>query len=340
MVMVEIDSNAILLELLKNRTDGEMIRTYNNLVSQLLRCSAQPKKHILDNEISTNMKHHVQDKYKFTVKLVLPGCHCHNAAKVTIRNFKPHFFSVLAGVADSFPHNLWDRVLPQTEVTLKLLWESNAKPHVSAYTHVCGPFDYSKMLLAPMGCEVQIHKQMDKCSTWAFHCLYGWYLNTSSDHYCVHNCHMKSTKAERLSDTGHFHHKTITKTTLTLQAKLMQALANCKAALAGLISSPAHVQANDLCKLIDLTEAFLTPTEQLSTTNRQPGLPTLWVHSITQDNPRAVPRVPPSTTPIPRVVQVHDLAQHTKSHQCRIHKTTPPIFLSLQPPALSIHSHV
>jgi hypothetical protein len=103
---------------------------------------------------------------------------------------------VLAGVADSFPDTLWDRLLPQTEITLNLLRQSNATPTVSAYAHLCGPFDYNRMPLAPMGCEVQIHEKTDKRSTWAYHCVDGWYLNTSPEHYRVHNCHIKTTKAD------------------------------------------------------------------------------------------------------------------------------------------------
>jgi hypothetical protein len=162
MVMVEIDSNAILVEPMKSCNDKEMIRAYDTLVQRLLRAGIQPKKHVLDNEISNNMKTHIRDKYKFALELVPPGCHRRNAAEVAIRNFKAHFLSVLAGTAESFPSSLWDRLLPQTEITLNLLRQSNSTPTVSAYAHLCGPFDYNKMPLAPMGCEVQIHEKTDK----------------------------------------------------------------------------------------------------------------------------------------------------------------------------------
>jgi len=107
MVMVEVDSNVILLKPIKIRHDHEMIQAYDTLTNPLL-CTGmqmQPKKHVLDNEISANMKNHTHDKYKFTVKLVPPGCHHCNAAEVAIHNFKAHFLSVLAGTAASFPIN-------------------------------------------------------------------------------------------------------------------------------------------------------------------------------------------------------------------------------------------
>ena len=66
------------------------------------------------------------------MELVPPGCHRRDAAEVVIRNFKAHFLSVLAGAAEDFPANLWDRLLPHTEITLNLLQQSNATPTVSA----------------------------------------------------------------------------------------------------------------------------------------------------------------------------------------------------------------
>jgi hypothetical protein len=105
--------------------------------------------------------------------LVPPGCHRRNAAKVAIRNFKAHFLSVLAGVSNDFPLNLWDKLFPQTEITLNLLCQSNATPTISAYAHINGPFDYNKMPLAPMGCNVQVHEKADSRGTWSFHSVDG-----------------------------------------------------------------------------------------------------------------------------------------------------------------------
>ena len=127
---------------------------------RLQQANIHPWKHVLDNEISENMKQHIKEKYKFELKMVPPGCHQRNAAEVAIRNFKSHFLSVLAGTAESFPLHLWDRLLPQTKITLNLLRQSNATPTVSAYTHLSGPFYYNKMPLAPMGCKVQIHENV------------------------------------------------------------------------------------------------------------------------------------------------------------------------------------
>ncbi len=94
MVMVEIDSNAILIEPMKNRKDDEMIWAYNALLLQFKWAGIVPKKHVLDNEVSENMKNRIRDMCKLDMKLVPPDCHRRNAAKVAIHHFKAHFLSV------------------------------------------------------------------------------------------------------------------------------------------------------------------------------------------------------------------------------------------------------
>ena len=140
------------------------------------------------------MNNIIQDEYKIQLELVSPGCHQHNAAEVAIRNFKAHCLSVLAGVADYFPLQLWDRLLPQTDLTINFLRQSNATSKVYAYAHLSKPFGYNKIMLAPMGCDSQVHDNKDKKMTWSYHSVDGWYLYTSPEHYRNHACHINSTK--------------------------------------------------------------------------------------------------------------------------------------------------
>ena len=284
MVMVEMDSNAILVEPMKSREDKEMIRAYDTLVKRLTSAGIQPKKHVLYIEVSNNMKEHIKEHHKFKMELVPPGCHRRNAAEVAIRNFKSHFLSDMAGTAASFPGNLWDRLLPQTEITLNLLRQSNSTPHISAYAHISGPFDYNKMPLAPMGCEVQVHDKTDKRGTWAFHSVDGWYLNTSNEHYRVHNCHIKSTKSERLSDTVHFKHKNITNPEITPLDKLMHAIANCKAAIAQVNTGQSSQQMQELKAVVKQAEQVVLPRVQIE--SNKPSL-----ESQQRTQMHSVPRV-------------------------------------------------
>ena len=193
---------------------------------RLNRAGIKPKKHVMDNEVSNSMKTLIKDDYKMELELVPPGCHRRNAAEVAIRNFKAHFLSILAGTADDFPLTLWDRLLPQAEITLNLLRQANANPKLSAYAYMCGPFDYNRMPLAPMGCKVQIHERPANRGTWDFHSVDRWYLHTSNEHYRTHKCHVKGTRSERLSDTVQFLCKSITNPTKTVADKIMLAISH------------------------------------------------------------------------------------------------------------------
>ncbi len=77
-------------------------------------------------------------------------------------NIKGHLISVLAGVADSFPINQLDELLPQTNLILNLLRQLNVAPNISAYAYHHGSFDYNRMPIAHMGCAVQFQIKPSK----------------------------------------------------------------------------------------------------------------------------------------------------------------------------------
>ena len=118
---------------------------------------------------------------------------CCRGSNLQLQNTLPQCLSRGGG---RLPANLWDRLLPQTEITLNPLQQPNATPNVSAYAHLSGPLDCNKMPLAPMGCAAQIHQKEDKRGTWQYHSVDGWYLYTSPDHYRTHAYHIKATKKE------------------------------------------------------------------------------------------------------------------------------------------------
>ncbi len=183
----------------------------------------------MDNEASTAFKAEIRKNC--TLQVVPPDNHRRNLAERAIQTFKNDFKAVLAGVADNFPMNLWDRLLPQTALTLNLLRQSNIAPTVSAYQYVNRTFDYNKMPLAPMGCAVQIHENSEQRGTWTANSSEGWYLRTSPEHYRCHVIYSKSTPSERISDTVHFKHKYITEPTLTPEDTIVKALNDLTLAL-------------------------------------------------------------------------------------------------------------
>ena len=249
------------------------------------------------------MKTIIKDKYKMAMELVPPGCHHRNAVEVAIRNFKAHFLRVLASAAEDFPPSLWDRLLPQTEITLNMLRQSNATPTVSAYAHLCGPFDYNKMPLTPMGCAVhEVHEKTDKHGTWAYHSVDGWYLSTSPEHYRTHRCHIKATKSERVSDTVNFSHKNITRPTITHADKVMNAITDCAKAIKD-ITSPNGTE--EMWQLVELTEQAI---------HQHPAIVKLFTtqDSTTPSAPRVHTTFPTITHSVPRVQRTETAQRLTR----------------------------
>jgi hypothetical protein len=71
-----------------------------------------------------------------------------------IRTFKEHFVAGVSSVDPTFPLHLWDRLLPQAEITLNLLRTSRLHPQLSTATHFHGLVDYNKTAFAPPGCNI------------------------------------------------------------------------------------------------------------------------------------------------------------------------------------------
>ena len=117
---------------------------------------------ILDNEASTEYKRIINYEWGVGYQLVPPHIHCRNTAEHPIRTFKK-ILSTLSGMAPNYPNNLWDLLLPQTDLTLNIPRKSTLNPKISAWEYLQGSFDYKATPLGPIGCPVMIHR---KTSNW------------------------------------------------------------------------------------------------------------------------------------------------------------------------------
>jgi hypothetical protein len=116
MVLIEIDSNGILVKAMNNRTAGEMIRAYQVLVEHLFSTGVNPTMHIIDNKCLAKFKEQIElnnMKYHTTTGQILQ--------RKAIQVFKAHFTSILWGTNKAFPLHLWDKLLGQAEHTLNML---------------------------------------------------------------------------------------------------------------------------------------------------------------------------------------------------------------------------
>jgi hypothetical protein len=110
----------------------------------------------------------------------------------------------ISSVDPAFPLHLWDRLLPQAEITLNLLQTSRLHPQLSATAHFHGLVDYNKTSFAPSGCKIIAHETPGKRGNWAPHGQHGYYLGPAMHHYRCQNIYISATASERIVDTLEF----------------------------------------------------------------------------------------------------------------------------------------
>jgi hypothetical protein len=163
----------------------------------------KPKIQTLDNEAPAALKF-PPNANDVEYQLVPPHCHRLNAAERAIRTFKEHFVAGISSVDPTFPFHLWDRLLPQAEITLNLLLTSRLHPQLSAAAHFHGLVDYNKTAFAPPGCKIIAHEKPGKRRTWAPHGQHCYSLGPAMHHYCCQNVYISTTASERIVETLEF----------------------------------------------------------------------------------------------------------------------------------------
>jgi hypothetical protein len=148
MVCYYYDANYIRPIAMKSKSGAEWVRALGIVFDEMISKGFKPKLQIMDNEASVALKNYFTEK-EMNYQLVPPNCHRANAAERAIRNFKEHFKSGLATVDPAFPIHLWDRLLPQAEITPNLLRSLRLHPQLSAAVHYHGLIDYNRTAFGP-----------------------------------------------------------------------------------------------------------------------------------------------------------------------------------------------
>jgi hypothetical protein len=203
MVCYVFDCNYVKVAPMKSRSASEWVKAYDHIHQELTAKGFKPKLQTLDNEASAALKNFFTTN---DVEYQLPPPHCHrrNAAERAIITFKEHFVAGLSSVDPTFPLHLWDRLLPQAEITLNLLRTSRLHPQLSAAAHFHGLVDYNKTSFAPPGCNIIAHEKPGKRRTWAPHEQHGYSLGPAMHHYRCQNVYIAAMASEHIVDTLEF----------------------------------------------------------------------------------------------------------------------------------------
>ena len=101
LVAYHYDANNVLTTPLKNRTGPCILSDITNIHKKLRKQGLTPKLHIMDNELSEDLKKYFEDSY-IQFQLVPQHMHQINAAERSLRTFKKHFISALCTVDPLF----------------------------------------------------------------------------------------------------------------------------------------------------------------------------------------------------------------------------------------------
>ena len=301
MVLTEVDSDAILVEPMKNRTAGEMIRAYQVLIDRLNSAGIFPKLHILDNECSTELKTVIKTN-KMTFQLVPPHDHRRNIAEKAIQTFKDHFISILCGADKMFPLHLWDRLLRQAEHTLNMLRPSRMTPTISAYTYLWKQHDYNANPFAPLGCRVKAHLVPSIRESWAPHTASGFYIGNARDHYLCHEIYITDTRHARVCNTVFFKHKYLTMPTITPANALIRAADDLTDALTGVVPPP-NMTRDAVDQLMRIFKQQTEKAKEDATTQRvlKKHARDEWVHNEESNQPASPSPLPPLEVTYPAI---------------------------------------
>jgi hypothetical protein len=140
MICYSYNANYIRPISMKSKSGAEWVRAFGVVFDEMTAIGFKPKLQTIDNKASAALKNYFTEK-EMRYHLVPPHCHRTNVAERAIRTFKENFKAALATVDPDFREHLWDRLLPQAEITSNLLRSSRLHPKLSAAAHYHGLID-------------------------------------------------------------------------------------------------------------------------------------------------------------------------------------------------------
>jgi hypothetical protein len=185
---------------MSNRGDKEMARAYSKLIQELIDHGFKPRLQRLDNECSQALRS-LLHQHDIHFQVAPPHMHGRNSAEIAIQTFKNHFIAGLCSVDQNLPLRLWDRLLPQATLTLKIMRQYRLNPKVSAYIQLYGHYDFNQAPMAPPGTRIIAHEKPKQRAIWDPHGVDGWYLGPTTDRYRCYRVHINKTQAYISVDT-------------------------------------------------------------------------------------------------------------------------------------------
>ena len=130
-----------------------------------------------------------------------PHNHRVNAAETAVKAAKYHLLAALATVDPQCPTQLWDKFLPQVELTLNLLCTSRRDATRSVYYELEGEYDFNRTPMSVIGSRALAYVDPTVRAAWEPHALDTFYVSICPQHYRLLEFFIDKTKNCRTSGT-------------------------------------------------------------------------------------------------------------------------------------------
>ena len=299
LIMFCEDANYVHAEAMTDRSGPQYVQAYTRAATFFTDHGFRARFERLDNEAPRALVNYCHNE-AIQLEYVAPHNHRANRAERAIRTYKNHFIATLCTAHASFPLHAWDTILPQIELTLNLLRASNVNPHISAWTQLCGPYDFNRNPIAPVGTPVLVFERPENRATWSPHGKAGWYVGPALQHYRCYHVFLALTNSTRITDTLSWHPERIELPGSSPVELLTAALSDVTSSLTSLAQSPLPALAASQTPTLRAVVDLLCP--QLRALNTlflppPPGLSHPSSSSDSEPNTRGEQRVsfPPTT---------------------------------------------
>ena len=196
------DGNAIMMEAMKNREDGEMKRVYEKTYKRLEAAGIKPTINVMDNEASAAVTTWLTNN-NIQYQTVAPGAGGHraNRAERSIQTGVNHFLSTIATTDADFPIQAWCYTIEQMEMTLNMIRPTNINPKISAFTILYGEWSYDAHPILPVGWRSLVFEDPADRRKYSYHGVKGYVVGVSKQGYRKVTFLIPSTGQLRESNT-------------------------------------------------------------------------------------------------------------------------------------------
>ena len=197
-LLIMLSCNYILLEPMRSRDQAEFVNAYSRGTDFFTCHGISPQHEQLNNETFRSLERYfATHEPRIHIQDVSPHNHRANIAVRAIRTWKNHFISILSTVDPTFPLDVWDLLLPQSELTINLLRSSYFCPHTSAWHALHGSYNFNHEPIAPPRIRITCFETPLQRASWAPHGIDGNYVGPSFNHHRCFKVHLPRTGASR-----------------------------------------------------------------------------------------------------------------------------------------------